>query len=95
MANEKRLIGANELTDRLNHTTMVAHPNLFPGLLAAVEIVDDSHTVDAVEVVRCKDCQKCLIDNSKMGLHLCMKMPSFPVRVKLDGFCSDGGTKGR
>lgn len=49
-ANEKRLIDANELTDRLNHTTMVAYPNLFPGLLAAVEIVDDSPTVDAVEV---------------------------------------------
>lgn len=51
MATEKRLIDANELTDRLNHTTMVAYPNLFPGLLAAVEIVDDSPTVDAVEVV--------------------------------------------
>ena len=45
---EQRLIDANELTDRLNHTTMVAYPNLFPGLLAAVEIVDDSPTVDAV-----------------------------------------------
>lgn len=51
MANEKRLIDANELTDRLNHTTMVAYPNLFPGLLAAVEVVDDSPTVCAVEVV--------------------------------------------
>ena len=51
MASEKRLIDANELTDRLNHTTMVAYPNLFPGLLAAVEVVDDSPTVDAVEVV--------------------------------------------
>ena len=50
MATEQRLIDANELTDRLNHTTMVAYPNLFPGLLAAVEIVDDSPTVDAVEV---------------------------------------------
>lgn len=47
---EKRLIDANELTDRLNHTTMVAYPNLFPGLFAAVEVVDDSPTVDAVEV---------------------------------------------
>ena len=58
MATEQRLIDASELTDRLNHTTMVAYPNLFPGLLAAVEIVDDSPTVDAVEVVRCKDCEK-------------------------------------
>lgn len=51
MATKSRLIDANDLTDRLNHTTMVAYPNLFPGLLAAVEIVDDSPTVDAVEVV--------------------------------------------
>ncbi|MGM9626924.1 MAG: hypothetical protein ACI3V4_02355 [Faecousia sp.] len=50
-------------------------------------------TVDAVEVVRCKDCQKCLIDNSKRELHLCMKRPSFPVRVKLDGFCPYGERK--
>lgn len=52
--------------------------------------IENAPTVDAVEVVRCKDCQKCLIDNSKMELHLCMKRPSFPARVKLDGFCSDG-----
>ncbi|MBQ9838990.1 MAG: hypothetical protein IJO56_05840 [Oscillospiraceae bacterium] len=51
MATEKRLIDADELIDRLNHTTVVAYPNLFPGLLAAAEIVDDSPTVDAVEVV--------------------------------------------
>ena len=51
MATEKRLIDANELTDRLNYTTMVAYPNLFPGLLAAIEVVDDSPTVDAAEVV--------------------------------------------
>lgn len=57
MENEKRLIDANGLIDRLNHTTMVAYPNLFPGLLAAAEIVDDAPTVDAVEVVRCKDCK--------------------------------------
>lgn len=56
-------------------------------------IIEMQPTVDAVEVVRCKDCQKCLIDNSKMELHLCMKRPSFPVRVKLDGFCSDGERK--
>lgn len=54
MAKEMRLIDANELADRLNHTTMVAYPNLFPGLVAAIEVVDDSPTVEAVEVVRCE-----------------------------------------
>ena len=56
MLTKKRLIDANELVETLNHTTMVAYPNLFPGLLAAAEIVEDAPTVDAVEVVRCKDC---------------------------------------
>lgn len=57
------------------------------------ELVLEIPAADVVEVVRCKVCQKCLIDNSKMELHLCMKRPSFPVRVKLDGFCSDGERK--
>ena len=52
-----------------------------------------SFALNTVEVVRCKDCKKCLIDNSKMELHLCMKWPSFPVRVKLDDFCSCGERK--
>lgn len=55
-----------------------------------IAAIANEPTVDAVEVVRCKDCQKCLIDNSKRELHLCMKRPSFPVRVKLDDFCSLG-----
>lgn len=88
MANEKRLIYANELTDRLNHTTMVAYPNLFPGLLAAVEIVDDAPTVDAVEVVRCKDCVHenmttcplCWIENHTMHF----------INHNSDDFCSCG-----
>lgn len=50
MESEKRLIDANELTERLNHAVTVAYPNLFPGLLAAVEVIADSVTVDAVEV---------------------------------------------
>ena len=69
MESEKRLIDANELVETLNHTTMVAYPNLFPGLLAAAEIVEDAPTVDAVEVVRCKDCVNyCGFEHCKNGI---------------------------
>lgn len=74
----------------------IAQPAEYKGVIhmvVPISEIDKLPTVDAVEVVRCKDCQKCLIDNSKRELHLCMKRPSFPVRVKLDGFCSDGERK--
>lgn len=92
MVNEKRLIDANELTDRLKHTTMVAYPNLYPGLLAAVEIVDDSPTVDAVEVIRCKNCKRWkepwLVDQV-CGLCLIGKTAI----TEPDHFCSYGGRR--
>lgn len=48
-------------------------------------------TIDAVEVVRCKDCCSCLIDNSIREHHLCMRgYPLLQKRVKLDDFCSYG-----
>ena len=90
MATEKRLIDANELTDRLSHTTMVAYPNLFPGLLAAVEVVDDSPTVDAVEVVHgswafiAEDCCVCSVchKHSIVDYHYC---PECGAKMDLEG----------
>lgn len=45
-------------------------------------------TVDAVPVVRCKDCKHCLIDN-KRGDGLCMRIV-YRERKRLDDFCSYG-----
>ena len=91
----KRLIDANELTDRLNHTTMVAYPNIFPGLLAAVEVVDDSPTVDAVEVVRCKDCKYWKkFESSLLGSVMCCTgQGSMNIQKAADDFCSYGERK--
>lgn len=54
-------------------------------------------TVDAVEVVRCKDCRHCLFDLSGREAHLCMK-PNVTLparkRVKAEDFCSDGKRRG-
>lgn len=51
MANEKRLIDANAFVECLERMTKTAYPNLFPGLLEAIDFAKDFITVDAVEVV--------------------------------------------
>ena len=56
-SNEKRLIDADAFAGCLERMTKTAYPNLFPGLLEAIDFVKDFPTVDAVEVVRCKDCK--------------------------------------
>ena len=50
MANEKRLIDANALTDEV-----LNHPK--PYRRDFYRMLKDAPTVDAVEVVRCKECQ--------------------------------------
>ena len=57
MANEKRLIDANALTD----DTYILNSWDAPIVRAWL---NDQPTVDAVEVVRCKDCAFCKVDNS-------------------------------
>lgn len=65
MANEKRLIDGKRVTEMLKKAA-VHMLNGFPdsydtgvskGLIDAADIVNHARTVDAVEVVRCKDCQ--------------------------------------
>ena len=59
MGNEKRLIDAEVFSEHLERMARTAYPNLFPGLFEAAEYAKDFLTVDAVEVVRCKDCKHC------------------------------------
>ena len=47
-------------------------------------VVKDAPTVDAVPVVRCKDCARCV---PYKGVPFCNKWRTFP-EVELDGFCS-------
>ena len=57
MANEKRLIDANALKDALRTTEGAkALGNSVYKLFCVDEIIDAQPTVDAVKVVRCKDC---------------------------------------
>ena len=94
MANEKRLIDANALgIGRCN-------PDLLPfgnrpyaaGWNGVVSIIDNAPTVDAVEVVRCKDCEHKYIN--KHGELCCEIWAHNRDTVVIDyDFCSYGRRK--
>ena len=73
MANEKRLIDANELTERIKSYAGMFTDEL--GFVVSLEAVlggiEFSSTVDAVEVVRCKDCKYGIWDEEE-GLWKCV-----------------------
>ena len=57
MANEKRLIDANRTRYELNVLYCDSRGEIREGVDDAIHIVNLMPTVDAVEVVRCKDCK--------------------------------------
>lgn len=59
-----------------------------------IMMIKTAPTVDAVPVVRCRECVNCLIDNTERKYHLCMRHSSvFPRKVDLMDFCSYGEWK--
>ena len=62
MANEKRLIDIGKRMDEWNELLKAHYPNMPCQTL--YEFLLNAPTVDAVEVVRCKDCAFCKVDNS-------------------------------
>lgn len=89
MKNKERLIYANEFINLLENTVYDT-PTDFgysPGLVKTV--LEQTKTVDAVEVVRCKDCTRykkgyCTIRKDGWGATL---------MVGMTDFCSDGERK--
>ena len=80
MANEKRLIDANDAQERLCAVCKNAFPGpCHPDYCNFVDAIRDSKTVDAVEVVRCKDC-----------IHRVIGTWAKCTGRKPDDFCSDG-----
>ena len=58
MASEKRLIYLQDAVKLLRGKCVAKYPNSFlMGLLASATEIEQMPTVDAVEVVRCKDCR--------------------------------------
>lgn len=82
MANEKRLIDANKLMKAIKSFRWFGVPNTLQLMFDYLKIIiRDQPTVDAVEVVRCKNCHNCTMSN---WCNLLM------MRVNEDWFCSHG-----
>ena len=83
MANEKRLIDANAFEEKLKK--FIGGTSIGFVLVGALR---NEPTVDAVEVVRCKDCKH--YDNSE-GICWChLNSKFFPGGVDWHGFPEDG-----
>ena len=95
MANEKRLIDANALIDSLekwlSDAEVLCNAHVYNAVEDCINEVDTMPTVDAVEVVRCKDCKH----NELLGNWMFCKHPEgFNDRINPDGYCSYGERKG-
>lgn len=103
---EKRLIDADVLEQHCKNTKII---ELFPewkdfpyemkiALIrygnAWKEIIQNTPTVDAVEVVRCKDCKHCKKYRNRLdpmlNHQLCVRMDKYAFGVDEDDFCSYG-----
>lgn len=87
MENKARLIDAHKLIIAIQRFRLVGVPNTLKLMLQYLRIIiNEQPTVDAVEVVRCKDCKNYFYSSVSMGM-----------RCRLDGtewrkddFCSCG-----
>ena len=87
MANEKRLIDANRF---LRETRF--QEGVYPHKTLKMEI-EEQPTVDAVPVVRCKDCRHCTKDENIIGAYgYCYHFGCYAHEpmVEADDFCSYG-----
>lgn len=62
------------------------------------QVVEDMPTADVVEVVRCKDCERCYEKRTKLNnqlMRFCMRMDGNEYQVNANDFCSYGTPKER
>ena len=88
-SNEKRLIDANALISYIDECSQESRFRVYYGY--AKSFIDDAPTVDAVEVLRCKDCKHCDPENYHCDHPM---STAAPLRRKPDDFCSYGERKG-
>ena len=88
-SSKKRLIDADRAME-IVHNQGIAHPNAYHLTNYATLILREAPTVDAVPVVRCRECKHCDPENyhcdHPMGT-------SAPLKRKPDDFCSYGERK--
>ena len=86
-SNEKRLIDANALISYIDECSQESRFRVYYGY--AKSFIDDAPTVDAVEVVRCRDC-KYHEDTHVIGFeHCCL----YGLTMRYNDFCSYGEQK--
>ena len=91
MANEKRLIDANRALEIVREQG-IAHPNAYHLTNYAMAILQEAPTVDAVEVVRCRNCKYGDWDSKPDDAIVCMRTKDGFWRSGND-FCSYGERK--
>ena len=91
MASEKRLIDANRAME-IVYNQGIAHPNAYHLTNYATLILQEAPTVDAVEVVRCRNCKYGDWDSKPDDAMVCMRTKDGFWRSGND-FCSYGERK--
>ena len=88
-SNDKRLIDANALISYIDECSQESRFRVYYGY--AKSFIDDAPTVDAVEVVRCRECDHKTHDGS--GRPYCWQLKMY-LNKELDFFCKYGKRKG-
>ena len=86
--NDKRLIDANALISYIDECSQESRFRVYYGY--AKSFIDDAPTVDAVEVVRCRECDHKTHDGS--GRPYCWQLKMY-MNKELDFFCKYGKRK--
>ena len=87
-SSEKRLIDANALISYIDECSQESRFRVYYGY--AKSFIDDAPTVDAVEVVRCRECDHKTHDGS--GRPYCWQLKMY-LNKELDFFCKYGKRK--
>ena len=87
MANKKRLIDANVAIERAKESDKIVKSSIWE-TGEVIEFLEDCPIVDAVEVVRCKDCK-----HWSMGYCNHFAYYSYEPMTNEDDFCSYGERK--
>ena len=85
---ERRLIDANALISYIDECSQESRFRVYYGY--AKSFIDDAPTVDAVEVVRCRECYHKTHDGS--GRPYCWQLKMY-LNKELDFFCKYGKRK--
>lgn len=94
-----RLIDADNLIPIMKYTTTDNEIGVFPiriGFNTIKRVIDEAPTIDAVQVVRCKECKHWSGNEKMHNNHLCKRAQDQNIDywTRGDDFCSYGERKG-